>query len=301
MRRSWSIALVCLFGCTSEPTPATPSPDAAGDAVDAAESAPRDDCDEYAAAQCAYNVRCGTRWFYDIQFANDAECRAYFAKRCRTEPPAKGTTSTYRAACIAALREGECIAALVCNRGGTLSDGETCETAAQCASGHCRPAETCGVCAPAAAVGDSCSANVICGHFDLVCDVATSKCVAKTPIGGACDDFGDCGVDASCRDGTCVNRAGEGEACGGEKSGPPDCAQELACVRGTCAKMVAVALGEACDGARLCRGAARCVSGKCVAKTPLGGACTNSYECAWWAQCREGACEFGFGTWQCPK
>jgi hypothetical protein len=58
-----------------------------------------------------------------------------------------------------------------------------------------------------------------------------------------------------------------------------------------CGKCVREAgVGEACDGASMCRPGSRCVSGKCVERGRPGEACAESSECVIGAACSGGVC-----------
>ena len=145
------------------------------------------------------------------------------------------------------------------------SDGGTCATDSDCASGFCAG----GVCTPS---------NNNCGGSGLVC-APNQVCIGgacKTNNGGACAMNGDC-LSGLCWGGVC--KKPDGAAC--QMSG--ECASGL-CAGGVCTASGCGAMGVVCAPGSIC------VAGNC--KKTDGGACVMNGECAS-GLCLGGTCSTG--------
>jgi len=91
--------------------------------------------------------------------------------------------------------------------------------------------------------------------------------VATVAPGEACDDYGRLAFERHC-----------------------DFTKNSNCIQGICS--TPRALGASCSGSYECVPEATCGAGRCVARVPVGGACTSS-ECVASATCVSGRCEAG--------
>jgi hypothetical protein len=199
-----------------------------------------------------------------------------------------------------------------CQFKGTVGNGGTCTSSAQCASGSCFKAQGqtttnyCGVCSDRVALGGDCSGANCAGG--LVCQ--NKKCVTPSGVGGACGADTPCAGILLCQGGKCQKPLGKDAECDPDNDTDILCdlAAGLRClplspggpIKGKCAGVTFAKLGEACgyDQASvkltLCLGSS-CTAdtnGKCVDDLEEGQPCsdTQSIECAYPLACISGSC-----------
>jgi hypothetical protein len=128
---------------------------------------------------------------------------------------------------------------------GTLTEGERCFDDAECVGGWCDLASCPGKCIPFRPSGGPCEAHVECGH--------ASVCLAVGEGAAHCVPLGN--RDAQC-----------------DEARP--CLEPFACVGGVCAEPAGASSGASCLGDADCGSDARCVDGRCLLKSGIGGPCT---------------------------
>jgi hypothetical protein len=167
--------------------------------------------------------------------------------------------------CGMACCEGKCVAESQLKIGDPCPNNETCAPGAYCkpdamgmptscaatvAEGQpCDAFEACtlpafcaldfmtgqGTCVVPAAQGEACDLNATfaCDRLDNYCDATTKTCVPSKLIGEACDDASFCVFDATCTNGKCEKKPGEGGTC--DPMGFVQCLGDLQCeMDGTC-------------------------------------------------------------------
>lgn len=271
LRAVRSISLVCLLlmaACSDSDKPETAK-----------------NVDDYVAAwraeYCDYQIRCG-------MFPDVATCEA----QDRTPAVDPDVVAAVHAGfvefhadvgeqCLAALAARTCDATAMADRlwdlpcygtfTGTRHDSEACALDRECVSGECSfssPACTEGflccsgtckgdVAPPLAMLNDSCRAAP-CGEG--LCNRTDYTCHGLKNIGAFCDVDAECAYGSACVDGECTAMVGSGEPC----------SQTTRTCKVT---------GETCHTA----------SGVCERGQPLGGACTDPWDCAAGA-CQDGVC-----------
>jgi hypothetical protein len=194
---------------------------------------------------------------------------------------------------------------------GTVADGGSCTSSAQCTSGSCFKAQGqtttnyCGVCSARVPMNGDCSAANCEGG--LAC--MNKKCIVPSNVGGPCSFTQPCAGVLLCVGGTCQKPLGSGETCDPDVENVIcDLSKGLRClptapgsaVKGKCAAVSFLKVGEPCgfDAANakltLCLGSS-CTSdnnGKCVPDLQEGAACSDqqSIECAFPLACIGAVC-----------
>ncbi|MBS2030664.1 MAG: hypothetical protein JST54_22360 [Deltaproteobacteria bacterium] len=152
-------------------------------------------CTDYANAFCTKYSTCVGTTYFDAVIGSVADCNTRVNLLCTNSLAATGSgiTPSLAETCVAAYSATTCEQALdhdppaACQfPPGTVQNGAACAFASQCASLNCVVPDGggCGNCAPAGAIGDSCSSDDGC------------------PYG------------STCLAGTCSSFAGDGGACG---------------------------------------------------------------------------------------
>jgi hypothetical protein len=158
--------------------------------------------------------------------------------------------------------ETSCIAGLLCVDGACLRPRAAGEACGEAPCGPCLRCED-GSCVEATAcelaLGEGCGLRATCGR---------GTCVERAGLGEACDDR-DCEVGLGCLLSTltCARMPAPGEPCA-EVVGP-GCGPDAICEGGTCRALPAE--GEACTGT--CAGGLVCASGACVRRAADGEPC----------------------------
>jgi hypothetical protein len=256
--------------------------------------------------------------------------------------------------CVARPTEGvkcqgmECAPGLLClnqtceapkPKGGVCQADDECAPPLRCVTGKCgalgKLADAC-VAASDCELGRVCAANqcasagpppcadqAACGNLSLCASLP--HCIARAPMGGACNLDEDCqsglGCDAmsllclalpgdgqpchgndACAPGlacamdfgNCAPLPGDGMPCAFGPAGPFECAAGLGCNAGVCSALPK--MGEACTVDNRCAVPLGCdftAQGSiCVARKPVGGACQNDQVCDDGLHCdfAKGAC-----------
>lgn len=162
----------------------------------------------------------------------------------------------------------------------------TCEAGLTCVS----QGQACGVCLamprseppslPGA--GEECTPPEVDGagcQSGLRC--AGGVCVTPVPNGSACDDQHPC-RSWVCRDGQCVGRPDEGQAC----EGTGNCLLGLWCDQGTCRSRLSI--GASCTIAEQCL-TSLCFDGVCSGPRAEGETCAST-DCDFNLTCADGTC-----------
>jgi hypothetical protein len=324
-----TLALVAAFGCggrASSTTAATSGMDGGG-AISAQVA-----CDDFMTMGFTNCVGTPT--------AEMASLQAGFGQACQNTValPGSGVTPAALEACAAALNALPCQAAPdmvgvivsgygtasfleACNFRGSLAAGAPCNENFQCASALCSGAHqtlgtegplpsTCGMCAPTAAIGESCSSSG-CGPGAL-CSKAIPGlepsfappdpvCVAVTygALGASCDaNVSLCAPGLSCTAGHCVRFPGNvGDSCSNSIScagtlvcqGTPQTCQQPVPARGSCSTDQDCAYGLVCEQMT--------APGACVAiNWVMPGEPCGAFP----RQCLVGSCDYGFGPQSPP-
>ncbi len=200
---------------------------------------------------------------------------------------------------------------------GTCSP--TAEVAESCLEAPCAEGLGCdetNTCVPLSPAGEFCVADRDCLE-ELRCDEVAEECYPPSDAEGRpCDpsaSFDECPAPTDCGpEGVCVRYelgqlAGPGESCS-----PGECVTLHVCADGTCEPLPVV--GQSCDEVRQCLTGAcadgtcalladgetcfgdeqcasdRCESEVCVARAPIGGACTFDSDCVEGAACSGDVC-----------
>jgi hypothetical protein len=127
--------------------------------------------------------------------------------------------------------------------GALLAEGQPCGPGDSCAADlFCFGVNSgmhMGTCAHAAATGSACpdtlDGSAACASRAAFCNLMTTICMPKVPIGGPCPDGSQCVDYADCDPThTCVARLRRGDACD-ENGNGPSCLSPLGCTGGVCA------------------------------------------------------------------
>lgn len=231
---------------------------------------------------CAFKIRCG-------MFPDVATCQAQ-DRTLAVDPDVLAAVHAgfvefhpeVAEQCLTALAQRTCDSTMMADRlwdlpcygtfVGTRHDGEACALDGECASGECTFSsplciygELCcsGTCKgdaapPIAMINQSCRAAP-CGEG--LCNRSRFICDGLKDIGSLCEVDAECAYGSACFDGECTATVGSGEACSQQTS--PLCK----------------VTGETCHTA----------SGVCEPGQPVGGACTDAWDCAA-GTCAEGHC-----------
>lgn len=326
LRVATSLAIVTTVGalalaCSSDPA--------------SAESA----CAQYAAAIAGYESKCGEsksdaawrRYVARVQHL----CDSRLALRGAAIKPEHIT------ACTNVVRSAPCVTdhsdLPKCELpNGTLDDGAPCSSGEQCKSGSCGGGGSiCGTCQPRVPVGGDCSAplpvcvkGALCdpttktckaivhngegstcvpGNGELCdsglyCDLGTSSCEERRPLGAACGGTAPCQIGLICAETTrtCIGprtKVVEGRACG-LSAGWVECDTNLMCEPSseTCVRIQWVAPGGDCSApAALCdHGFCNQTTKKCPALIADGQPCNPDLStgmCERFAGCIDGKCQ----------
>jgi len=219
-----------------------------------------------------------------------------------------GTSAVH---CNTALFDENCLTRFT----GTVGDGGTCSTDAECASrgavcqSGCGDACCAGTCQPRPAEGEACPAyetcapGLVCGlplkgadhgicesgdlgaacrddsdcDLDKWCDATSGRCRATFPIGAECVSLLQCGDDASCV-GTSISDTAPGHCAQISRPGDPCdfmCYGNLYCSGSGRCRSLPV-LGQSCSALTPCAGAdVVCNSGLCVVRSDVGAVCSG--------------------------
>jgi len=204
-----------------------------------------------------------------------SDCGLYPAQRCSGLPVQTAPTCA-----MACTSDSECDANAHCDLNACVPDqpdGEACDEASDCVSGHCQNGFCC-------ASGDCCSAGSDCPFGTWgepsVCDSAmTCQGTRRDPACSAsfqCMTGPSVGDDSGCN-GLQSNDCGLYPAvfCDAMTTQPPDQA-------GRCAM--------SCSGDGDCDPGAFCDAGACVPRGEQGDACTGTGDCESGLQCVDGVC-----------
>ena len=193
--------------------------------------------------------------------------------------PARRAPSNPRYAPLCALRGSSALTASAscevtigshvaeCVIPGWVADGDPCTLSAQCQHNECggpKGPDRCGTCRKAFEVGSTCNGS--CGKF-LAC--VDGACVAKVPLGGACQRY-ECAPFSVCVDGKCSVKAQLDEVCDLLNGTAPECDFGLRCGNArVCEPITYASLGQPCpvDSSVFCSGS-DCHEEVC--KEPLG-------------------------------
>jgi hypothetical protein len=261
-------------------------------------------CTDLAQAQCKVMAQCDPIDFAAF-FANDqSTCVTQGSAACVASNSFNGSGATPATveACASALNGSSCESgtpAACATPPGTLANGTTCASDAQCAGGECYGVSTtggCGTCTQKSAPPTGrCDSDSDCAPSQACINTA---CVSLLKAGSACSNItAQCGANLACTagddgglSGTCVPLPGAGGAC----SYALPCASGLFCsAQSTCAAPHYVALGATCasEAGDVCLGGS-CVEGTCIAFAGVGGSCASfeSPECAYGLTCQNGTC-----------
>jgi hypothetical protein len=229
-------------------------------------------CEQLLQARTANGQRC----FGIFAVAPSAAERRAFVDSCAGIAAAPGSRLTHAdvSACTAALDTcvpgwgyPSCLGAgtgLIYpghDRKGSRAPGEECFAGVQCDSGYC-------------SAGDG----------------ACGACQRVRHSGETCTDDDDRCVDAFCLEGTCGNKEPKaGDPCVGFSA--DECGDTLYCklpspAHGTCVSRAGV--GEACDAAP-CLPALFCKAGTCMTPRPDGASCEGPDDCVS-RRCKDGVC-----------
>jgi hypothetical protein len=257
-------------------------------------------CDDYFAAAVACSF---------LPNATAAHDAPRFLQVCLIQASLPGSTttaSTYEA--CAQTKKADCSAECQFPLTGTLAAGAPCNPGFdyQCQSGACVQVRlpdggypACGICATSIPVAQPCSSsddtatNCVPGSY---CAGPTSNtCVAYGTVGAACSQGSQCQSDLFCSSShQCVAQGALGAACSVDPE-QTECAAELPCVAGVCAKQAAA--GEPCTPsgwAAPCEFGLTCDTNTltCVAQTVQpGGVCgANGLLCVLGSCSKTGIC-----------
>lgn len=178
-----------------------------------------------------------------------------------------------------------------CLTAGTLANGAACNVDAQCSSTFCyvesESIDPCGVCAPRVGLGAACKRDGCAPG--LSCVDAGGKgvvtCEALLKEGAACDNNTECAADLRCLDGSCARMPAVGEPCEAlvlcrDGEGDQCVTTTSSSSDNTCLKATFGAPGQACDyaTARNCLGASVCLTATslCSPIAKLGEACSDT-------------------------
>lgn len=267
--------------------------------------APADYCAALADAYAAQGLRCG----YNGP-AGSAEVRAVILTGCDTSDieasvtAGRATWNAANAACCLAHSAGD--TSCFFNPGGgsaecdfiqgTVANGGSCTTGADCMDGYCHFDASCmGTCTPYATTGADCGlGDVVCAP-DATCDSRLDRCVTQTGTAGmACSESANTGCEPTltCLDpdgdgnGTCTELPSRGEPCD-ENMIVCDfntgiCDYDFATMSGVCAPAFAIGTARCiidaqCAGDAYCRGAsfAGMTYGTCTARAARGASCAT--------------------------
>ncbi|MBA3821205.1 MAG: hypothetical protein H0X17_20135 [Deltaproteobacteria bacterium] len=194
-------------------------------------------------------VAAGGACFVDLQCAGFGEC-------VQTDANCDGDVTCCPGTCMGTFTESPiggpcdddlhfCGTTAYCESSATgagtctalIADGTACSEIDACANPlYCNLDFTTGTgtCKAAAPSGGSCSRMDLlpCADSREYCD-ATSKCVKRVAVGGACGPEISCVGYATCNGTICVADLKAGAACVVDSEGP-DCLGDLECIGGTC-------------------------------------------------------------------
>jgi hypothetical protein len=170
----------------------------------------------YSAAVCASNEKCFPLYL-KAWFGTSARCVTAVTADTQSWLLGQGNaiTSDQLAACAAKIATS-CVEVYEtipeCDFKGTRADGQPCNFGAQCASGDCfkaKSAADCGVCKGQNAEGGSCTDADCTPNLFCIKD----KCVAPARESEACSDAKPCDTHLACVGGTCAKLLPNGGRC----------------------------------------------------------------------------------------
>lgn len=177
---------------------------------------------------------------------------------------------------------------------GTVANGSSCTSNAECMNGYCHVEGSCpGTCTAYAATGDDCGlGDVVCAP-DATCDTSTRRCSTQTATAGmACSRATDVGCDPllACVDpdndgnGICTTLPTRGDVCDSNTIlcdlNTSICDYDYAAMSGFCVPALAEGsmrciIDAQCAGDAYCRGASfgGMMYGTCTARAHRGASC----------------------------
>lgn len=261
----------------------------------------------WAQALCAWNDRCNPT-YNGILFGSTANCVLAQDKAVASAKaaPDSGMTDQAMDGCATAANAALCTQDPnlldACIFKGTRAPGTACAVSEQCQRGFCLVGNgnTCGICAAAGSVGESC-AQTPC-EVPLECDASTHKCVTRAATGGACTSSVFCSSYADrCVNGVCVVGAAKGAPCTSAASATSQdsCGPNLVCSNGSCVGLtVTQQPGDACGNG------IECINGACTGDQPPykctghlaeGASCdvaSTTVFCDTKMECLSGTCQY---------
>jgi hypothetical protein len=270
-------------------------------------------CDLTAAAVCDALELCAS-FMVRVLYGDKATCVARSALGCTGDQAVPGTTRTVDdiVACGQAVGAASC-ADLFASRfpdacrvkPGTRVNGTACGSDWQCQSTYCSKTGQCGVCAPKADLGGTCTVDGGC-LSGMLC--ASSRCVTPGDTGASCNDNQPCRSDLYCPSATAGMCAAKVDAAGScaDTDRACDLTKGVACNPFTkvCDRVSVAKGGEACGiinaGLTVCVGLNPCrgvtllqFTGVCASPAADGTACGTAADgtnCVPPAQCAMGIC-----------
>jgi hypothetical protein len=274
-------------------------------------------CQRYAEVQCARWKAC-TPDRFTRDYNSEEMCRARRESACRTDfiVPGRGETAADRMACSQAWTALSCRDVFLNRRvpacdapPGTLTVGQACFRASQCARGlSCQiEVESCGTCQPAIPAGGD------CGWWAGGCPTGTTcyddRCLPELKAAEACKtSSAPCQAGLECLAQGCTEKtADRGASCAAGDLCDPVKGLYCNVLTGLCEPVPAPApVGERCNtfsaegGPLECSPDATCYSAstavgavrRCVARADLGMPCDTSMgiNCKLPAACARGTC-----------
>ena len=251
---------------------------------------PADACETFVEGAIAWESRCHRAPPMAADVLARKKSRDHSACEHTLAEPGTSFTASFARDCGAAMSSdaASCDVQLAaCTLpSGTLAEGATCSSNADCRSSYCKSAVStesvptargfCGVCAPRGAAGAACTGWFNAHECDAntTCDTSQLKCAPLRDSGAACS------FSAACKPGlVCLGhqKCGAPQPAGADCGLPEECATGLTCVAGSCAPRQAA--GAACVVASECSVGTTCIAKKCAAPLPEGGTCTRDAEC----------------------
>lgn len=262
-------------------------------------------CEQFATTVCARFTECVPSSFvdsaYDCKSIQKRGCLAGQTSSSNVQPSdIDACGDTFGAASCSDLTIG----VLRCTfPAGDVANGSACKNDTDCTSSFCAKGnDTCGTCAVPPEEGAACI-QVGCGPARSCKD--GQRCVTPKKSGEACGPSDSCLGGLDCVNGVCAAPADtEGAACDPKGVTAPRCnlLKALYCGEQSkkCLSVTAANLGEPCglvDGqvfgctlSYRCQVADKALSGTCVAKVDLDGACPKGDECKPGLSCKGSKC-----------
>ena len=269
-----------------------PSGDAGGSADGEAGSGTNSACRNSAYARCSKLVTCSPSSL-ENRYGTVAACEQLSFDQCAAAASATGSgqTASQISTCVSALPSWSCADFLLgqntppacATAVGSLSNGASCLVSQQCQSAFCNvpTGGTCGVCAAALQLHDSCAASNC--PATLICEATTKTCETYSQLGATCGSSAPCAIGLTCTAGangsTCASSmATLDQPCVFSGPGCNFAAGFVCNVNlGTCQQVQIAASGGACGlvgGQQNYCSAGTCVSGDCVGLGLPGQPCS---------------------------